>query len=87
METIEMMAKRIVDARAVGDYQVPKHLEPRIRSLPKQAVAHGLGGEHGCSPAPAAFSRLLSPTVSCPRWLGRCRSSAPAHLFDGGEPR
>jgi hypothetical protein len=27
-------------------YQVPKHLEPRIRSLQKQAMAHGLGGEH-----------------------------------------
>ena len=34
--------------------QAPKHLEPRIRSLQK-AMAHGLGGEHGCSPcAPAA---------------------------------
>ena len=26
-------------------YQIPKHLEPKIQSL-KQAMAHGLGGEH-----------------------------------------
>jgi hypothetical protein len=26
-------------------YQIPKHLEPKILSLQKQAMAHGLGGE------------------------------------------
>ena len=27
-------------------YQIPKYLEPKIQSLQKQAMAHGLGGEH-----------------------------------------
>jgi hypothetical protein len=36
-------------------YQIPKHLEPQIRSLQKQAMAHRSGDKHGCSScAPAA---------------------------------
>jgi hypothetical protein len=36
--------------------------------------------------APAAFSRLLSPTVSCPRWAGALPQFRPSPLF-GGDAR
>jgi hypothetical protein len=36
--------------------------------------------------APAAFSRLFSPTVSCPRWAGAVPQFRPSPLFRiGGE--
>ena len=35
-------------------YEIPKRLEPQIRSLQKQAMAHRSGDKHGCSPCASA---------------------------------